>query len=121
MSGQRFSSLHAQNLNYLLLLREASIRDRVLACYECGLNKDSAAFFASASDEQLLHIAYSVDTLLCVPRYTCDAIRTMLDTPPGIRAAGTPKPPAVDEPAKHPAPAAAEGIGSNHRTVKVAA
>jgi hypothetical protein len=119
MPGQRFSSLHAQNFNYLVILREASISDRVLACYEYGLTKDSTAFFAGASDEQLLHLAYCVDTSLCLPRYSSDVLCKMLETPPGVRAAVTPKPPEAMALARPQAPARADGVGSHQRPVKV--
>ncbi len=81
----RLHPLHVHNLNQLILLRAAIQQDPVLACYEHGIDKKSAESYRSATDEQLLHFAYSVDMSLFVPRFLGEELCKILTAPDEIR------------------------------------
>lgn len=81
----RLRPLHVHNLNQLVFLRDAIQHDSVLACYEHGIDKKTAESYRSASDEELLHFAYSVDMSLFVPRFLGEELCKILKAPDEIR------------------------------------
>jgi hypothetical protein len=81
----RLHPLHVQNLNQLVLLRQAVLLDPVIACYEYGVDKKSAECYRAATDEELLQFAYSVDLSLFVPRFLGDELCSILKAPVEIR------------------------------------
>jgi hypothetical protein len=81
----RLHPLHVQNLNHLILLRNALQQDLVTACYEHGVDKKSAKCYRDATDEELLLFAYSVDMSLFVPRFLGDDLCRIIQAPAEIR------------------------------------
>jgi hypothetical protein len=82
----RLHPIHVHNLSQLVLLRNAIQQDPVMACYEHGVDKKSAACYGAATDEELLHFAFSVDLSLFVPRFLGDELCRIIKAPNDIRA-----------------------------------
>lgn len=77
--------IKALNLRFLLVLRDAALRDTPAACYQFDVTKDFVGKITAMSLEQL-HAFADCESLYFRPRISAAAISHLTDMPPARRS-----------------------------------